>query len=184
MLCGKKLKSGASENSKAKSEENGRLRRLRAAWRDTLLLVREFIRPLIYFTLAVIGGGEIYHLLARQFGEAVGSRSLVEAIYQVLGLTFLQPLGDNLPNNVILQLFYFIMPLIGISILAQGLADFGILFFNRRERSKEWEMAVASTFQDHIVIVGLGHLGYRIPHCTRQNNNPVLKDWHTIPHEN
>ena len=141
---------------------NGRLRRLRAAWRDTLLLVREFIRPLIYFTLAVIGGGEIYHLLARQFDEAVGSRSLVEAIYQVLGLTFLQPLGDNLPNNVILQLFYFIMPLIGISILAQGLADFGLLFFNRRERSKEWEMAVASTFQDHIVIVGLGHLGYRV----------------------
>jgi Trk K+ transport system NAD-binding subunit len=143
-------------------KRNGRLRRLRAAWRDTLLLVREFIRPLTYFTLAIVGGGVLYFQLARQFGEDVGGRSLGEAIYQVMGLTFLQPLGDNLPDNVVLQLFYFVMPIIGIFILAQGLTDFGLLFFNRRERSKEWEMAVASTFQDHIVVVGLGHLGYRV----------------------
>jgi Trk K+ transport system NAD-binding subunit len=141
---------------------NGRVRRLRAIWRDTLLLVREFIRPLTYFTLAIVGGGSLYFQLARRFGEDVGSSSLGEAIYQVMGLTFLQPLGDNLPGNVLLQLFYFVMPIIGIFILAQGLTDFGLLFFNRRERSKEWEMAVASTFQDHIVVVGLGHLGYRV----------------------
>jgi len=141
---------------------NGRLRRIRAIWRDTLLLVREFIRPLLYFALAIVGGGLLYYFLATDFGRGVGNNNVAEAIYQVLGLTFLQPLGDNLPEYWPLQLFYFIMPVIGISILAQGLADFGILFFNRRERSKEWEMAVASTFQDHIVLVGLGHLGYRV----------------------
>ncbi|MCP4416652.1 MAG: hypothetical protein GY805_08515 [Chloroflexi bacterium] len=145
-----------------RQQRNGRMRRLRATWRDTLLLVREFIRPLTFFTLAVVGGGLLYFLLARQYGESVGSNSLVEAIYQVLGLTFLQPLGDNLPENYQLQIFYFVMPIIGISILAQGLTEFGLLFFNRRERSKEWEMAVASTFQNHIVVVGLGHLGYRV----------------------
>ncbi|GJM42178.1 MAG: hypothetical protein DHS20C20_24600 [Ardenticatenaceae bacterium] len=142
--------------------KHGRFRRIRAIWRDTLLLVREFIRPLLYFVLAIIGGGLIYYQLAIYFGEEVGGNNLVEATYQVLGLTFLQPLGDHLPDHWQLQLFYFVMPVIGISILAQGLADFGLLFFNRRERSKEWEMAVASTFQDHIVVVGLGHLGYRV----------------------
>ncbi len=54
------------------------------------------------------------------------------------------------------------MPLVGIIILAHGLADFGILLFNRRARSKEWEMAVASTMNNHIVLIGLGHLGYRV----------------------
>jgi Trk K+ transport system NAD-binding subunit len=141
---------------------HGRLRRLRAIWRDTLLLVREFIRPLLFFALTTFGGGLLYFQLARFFGEDVGSNNLMEATYQVLGLTFLQPLGDHLPDHLPLQLFYFVMPLIGISILAQGLTDFGLLFFNRRERSKEWEMAVASTFQGHIVLVGLGHLGYRV----------------------
>jgi Trk K+ transport system NAD-binding subunit len=54
------------------------------------------------------------------------------------------------------------MPVVGIGILAFGLADFGRLFFNRRARRKEWEMAVASTFSGHVVLIGLGHLGFRV----------------------
>jgi Trk K+ transport system NAD-binding subunit len=54
------------------------------------------------------------------------------------------------------------MPIVGVIALAQGLADFGSLLFNRKSRNKEWEMAVASTFKKHIVLVGFGHLGYRV----------------------
>ncbi len=145
----------------AKLRRNARWRKLWAGWRDTLLLVREFLRPILFFVLAIWGGGTLYYLIARSVQARVG-RSWSEAVYQVLGLTFLQPLGDNLPTDFRLQLFYFFMPIIGISILAQGLTEFGILFFNRRSRTKEWEMAVASTFSDHIVLVGLGHLGFRV----------------------
>ncbi len=144
-----------------KLNRSARWRRIRAGWRDTLLLVREFIRPLIIFTLAFIGGGTVYNAIAVNVNALVG-RSWTEAVYHVFGLIFLQPLGDNLPNDFRLQLFYFVMPIIGFSILAQGLADFGLLFFNRRARSKEWEMAVASTFNNHVVLVGLGHLGFRV----------------------
>ncbi len=135
---------------------------MRAVWRDTLLLVRQFMWPLLLFSTAVIIGGLIYHNLARQTAQSVGSHDLAEAIYHVLGLTFFQPLGDNLPDDWRLELFYFFMPLIGLVLLALGLTDFGILFFNRRQRTKEWEMAVASTFNYHTVLVGLGHLGFRV----------------------
>lgn len=145
----------------AKLRRNARWRRVRAGWRDTLLLVREFLRPILFFVLAISGGGTLYHSIALSVRAAVG-QSWSEAVYQVMGLTFLQPLGDNLPVDFRLQLFYFLMPIIGISILAQGLTEFGILFFNRRSRTKEWEMAVASTFSNHIVLVGLGHLGFRV----------------------
>jgi len=131
-------------------------------WRDTLLLVRQFLWPLLLFSTAVIIGGLVYHNLARQLGEPIGSSDLGEAIYHVLGLTFFQPLGDELPNDLRLELFYFFMPLIGLLLLAMGLTDFGILFFNRRQRTKEWEMAVASTFNRHTVLIGLGHLGFRV----------------------
>lgn len=136
-----------------------RMRKLRANWRDTLVLLREFGWPLLLFALAMVGGGLLYFNLARLSGHPLTSR--VEAIYLVLSLTFLQPL-TNFPEVWTLQLFYFVMPLIGIGILAQGLADFGILFFNRRARGKEWEMAVASTYNNHIVLIGLGHLGFRV----------------------
>jgi voltage-gated potassium channel len=54
------------------------------------------------------------------------------------------------------------MPVVGVISLAQGLADFGSLFFNRKSRNKEWEMAVASTLKNHIILIGFGHLGYRV----------------------
>lgn len=138
---------------------NPTLRHLRASWRDTLILLGEFRTALLIFTIAVVGGGLLYFWLARLVQEPVASLS--EAVYLVLTATFLQPLGE-FPQNFVLQLFHFVMPIIGISILAQGLADFGSLLFNRRARSKEWEMAIASTLNGHMILIGLGHLGYRV----------------------
>ena len=135
------------------------LRRWTAGWRDTLILLREFRAPLLLFTIAVVGGGWLYAEIANWVGEPIQSRS--EAIFTILTAAFLQPSG-NFPKHIGLQLFHFFMPVIGIVILAQGLADFGGLLFNRRARSKEWEMAIASTMHKHIVLIGLGHLGYRV----------------------
>ncbi|GAB4505492.1 MAG: hypothetical protein Fur0043_24880 [Anaerolineales bacterium] len=138
-----------------------KLQMWRISWRDTIILVNEFRVPLLLFTAAVLGGGMLYGWLAQMVGEPV--KSHIEAIYIVLTAVFLQPMGE-FPRHGVLQIFYFIMPVAGIGILAQGLADFGILLFNRRARNKEWEMAVASTFDKHIILVGLGHLGYRVVH--------------------
>lgn len=135
------------------------VRQWKATWRDTLILLNEFRMPLLLFNLVVIGGGLYYRALANQVGEPI--QSLGEAIYIILSATFLQAVGD-FPQHPYLQAFHFFMPLLGIVILAQGLADFGSLLFNRRARSKEWEMAVASTINNHIILVGLGHLGYRV----------------------
>jgi len=136
-----------------------RWRKLRAGWRDTLILVNEFKSPLLFFTVTVIGGGFAYFALARSVGEPV--KTLGEAVFAILAATVLQPVTD-FPKSFSLQLFHFIMPIIGIIFLAQGLTDFGVLLFNRKSRGKEWEMAVASVMNRHVVLVGLGHLGYRV----------------------
>lgn len=143
-----------------KDTRKHRWRHLQASIRDTTILLGEFRSPLLWFSIAIIGGGFFYDFFSNLVNEPVNS--LAESIYTVLTLTFLQPPNRNFPDHIILQLFHFIMPLIGIVMLAQGLADFGSLLFNRRSRSKEWEMAVASTLKNHILLVGLGHLGYRV----------------------
>jgi len=148
-----------------------RWRKWRAGWRDALILMKEFQMPLAVFILVVVGGGLYYRWLAAQLGEPV--RSTGEAIYIVLSATFLQAVGD-FPQHLLLQTIHFLMPLVGVIILAQGLADFGGLLFNRRARSKEWEMAVASTMKNHIVLVGLGHLGYRVVHRLHEMGKEVV----------
>lgn len=146
-------------------------RRVWAAGRDSYLLLRQFIWPLLLFCAAVWGGGYLYYLLAQTANQPADS--LTHAVYIVLTLTFLESVVD-FPAVWYLQLFFFLMPIIGIGILAQGLAEFGVLFFNRRGRGKEWEMAVASTFHKHTVLVGLGHLGYRVAQQLRELDEEVV----------
>jgi voltage-gated potassium channel len=131
----------------------------RASLRETGILLGEFRLPVLIFSTAVIGLGLLYKYLAAQLGEPLNS--VPEAIYLMLTLAFLQPSG-NFPRAPILQLFFFLLPLVGVGTLAQGLAEFGVMLFNRRARNKEWEIAVASTFRNHTVLVGLGHLGFRV----------------------
>ena len=150
---------------------HSQIRRLRATWRDTMLLLRDFRVPLFLFAALIIGGGMAYFSLARQAGESICSPA--EAIYLVLTMVFLQG-GGSFPEAWYLQIFFFVMPVVGIGILAQGLTEFGVLLFNRKQRSKEWEMAVASTFNSHIVLVGLGHLGYRVVTQLHEMNQDVV----------
>ncbi|MBP6015566.1 MAG: NAD-binding protein [Candidatus Promineofilum sp.] len=146
-------------------------RNLRAAWRDTLLLLRQFAGPLLLFALVIVGGGLLYYGLALRAGEPVDTPA--EAVYLALGLAFFQSSGD-FPHVWYLQLFYFAMPVLGLGILAAGLADFGSLFFNRRARRKEWEMAVASTLNRHLVLIGLGHLGFRVMQMLVETGQEVV----------
>ncbi|MCI0474947.1 MAG: NAD-binding protein [Anaerolineales bacterium] len=146
-------------------------RRLRAAWRDTALLLRDFRVPLFLFALIVIGGGWAYFYLAAQANEPIAS--LGEALYLALTMIFFQA-SEEFPKAWYLQLFYFAMPVLGLGVLAQGLTEFGVLLFNRKSRSKEWEMAIASTFNHHIVVVGLGHLGYRVVWQLHELNQEVV----------
>lgn len=127
--------------------------------RDTRVLIGQFRWSLLAFFSVVIGGGLLYFVLSKLAQEPV--QNPAEAIYLVLGLIFFQPVG-NFPSAWYLEAFYFVMPVVGLGIVALGVADFGVSLFNRRMRSKEWEMAVASTFSNHIILVGLGHLGYRV----------------------
>lgn len=140
------------------TRQRARFRQLRALWRDTALLFNEFRLPLLAFTAVVVGCGLLYRDLAAGTGLELGR---VEAVYLVLSLAFLQG-GGQFPQAWYLQLFFFAMPLLGLACLAQGLADFATLLFNRRARGKEWSMAVASTYGNHVILVGLGRLGYRV----------------------
>lgn len=144
---------------KNKAAKN-RWRHFQASIRDTAILLGEFRSPLLWFSFAIIGGGILYDFISKLVDEPV--YSLAESIYIVLIATFLQPANRDFPHHIALQLFHFFMPVVGLVVLAQGLADFSGLLFNRRARSKEWEMAVASTLRKHIILVGLGHLGYHV----------------------
>lgn len=146
-------------------------RKFYAALRDTWLLFREFAWPLLAFLSAILGGGLLYYFLSIHAGKDV--QNPLESIYSILLLTFLQG-NEPFPKEWYLEIFFFIMPLIGLVILSHGVTDFALMLFNRRARGKEWEMAVASTFHKHHIVIGLGHLGFRVVRYLHEMDQEVV----------
>ena len=132
-------------------------RQVQASFRDTLVLLNEFKSTLAGFALVLVAGGWLYAQLSAAAGQPL---TFPESAFLVLSMIFLQA-NTSFPAEWYRQIFFFIMPVIGLAVLARG-ADFGVLLFNRRLRGEAWQVAVSSTYSNHIILIGLGHLGFRV----------------------
>jgi len=133
------------------------LRPVQVGLRDTWVLLNEFKGTLIGFIIALLVGGWAYMQLSALAGQVI---SFAESSFLILSMIFLQANSD-FPAEWYRQLFFFLMPVVGLALLARG-ADFGVLLFNRRLRGEAWQVAAASTYTNHVILIGLGHLGFRV----------------------
>jgi Trk K+ transport system NAD-binding subunit len=134
-------------------------RYLLANWRDVRVLVRQFYVPLGLFVVSILLGGLIFDLLYTH--ADVQGLTYAESVYAIFSMIFF---GESVPfpQEWYLQIFFFVMPIIGLGLIAQGIINFGVMLFNKSAREGEWQVAIASTYRDHVVIAGIGRLGFRI----------------------
>lgn len=135
-------------------------RYLCALWRDTRVLVRQFRMPLLAF-LVLLGIGTLALHLFYTDPETGQRPGWAESLYSVFTLIFLQPVLP-FPRVIGLQLLFIVVPVIGLALVANGIAQFSMALFDRRERKEAWQVAIASTYRNHIVVCGLGKVGYRV----------------------
>lgn len=134
-------------------------RMLRAVWRDTSALWREFRRPILVFLTATLIGGWLYgELLVIAGYERVPYANLP---YYMVTMMVLESVTDPPPEPYLIA-FWYLMPMIAVYIVGRGAADFVRLFFDRSERRNAWEEAVVSTYRNHVVVLGIGHIGMRV----------------------
>lgn len=132
---------------------------LRALWRDTSALWREFRVSLLTLLLVTIGGGYLYGLLNTLAGNP--PIPLISLPYIMVELMVLEsPIPT--PTQPYLIVFWYLLPPIAVYIVGRGAVDFVRLFFNRSGRRSAWEEAVASTYRNHVIVLGIGHVGLRV----------------------
>ncbi|HEX2906153.1 MAG TPA: NAD-binding protein [Phototrophicaceae bacterium] len=136
------------------------MRALRATWRDTSALWREFRTPILIFLLVVFGGGWLYGELLVLSGYP--RVPYVDLPYFILRMMVFEPPTNDVPPELYLIAFWYALPPIAAFIIGRGAIDFVRLFFNRGERRRDWEEAVASTYRNHVIIMGVGHVGLRV----------------------
>lgn len=134
-------------------------RRFTVFVRDTRVLLREFRWQLFFGAAVLLGGGAAI----ANFYDVPGVRhpGFVEAVYDMMQMMALQS-ALPFPHALGLRLLFFLTPIVSLLVLAESLVRFGVLFFNRRNRMEAWNVSIAATEKDHVVICGLGRIGYRI----------------------
>lgn len=148
------------------------VRILRVGWHDTRALLNEFRKPLFVFFFAILAGGFVYWYLNNTFSDNE-ALALIDMPYYMLALMVLES-SIEVPNEPYLIVFWYGLPLVAVYIVGQGAADFLRLFIDREQRRGAWEVAVASTFRRHIIVVGIGHTGMRIVRELRQMGFEVV----------
>jgi len=139
-------------------------RRHRTNWRIPALyfwaLVREFRWTLAALVCAVMFATFCYWITPH---DALGGRrpTFLMSWYGGWMALLAQPLF-NPPQTWYLTLLCGFYPILGAVIIGEGVVRLALLMMSRRRGEKEWARVMASTYRDHVVLCGLGHLGFRV----------------------
>ena len=115
-------------------------------------------RLLALAALLVLGG------LALQWrGDPadVGHLDLAAACYHVYTQLFFEHL-IAFPDDWLLRCMFFVIPIAGVFMLAEGLLKVGTSLLDFNNHRQAWVRIMAQTYRDHIVLIGLGHVGFRV----------------------
>ncbi|MCP4536156.1 MAG: hypothetical protein GY832_03330 [Chloroflexi bacterium] len=136
-------------------------RNLKALWRDVRVLTNQFRISLFVFAILLCIGTLALHFFYVD-PDTPGQRlDWVEALHATFKLIFFETLLE-FPDALGLRILFFVLPPIGLAVVAEGVLRFGVALLNIRERKEAWQMAIASTYRDHIIVCGLGRTGYRV----------------------
>jgi Trk K+ transport system NAD-binding subunit len=109
----------------------------------------------IFWGLVLLGGSAFY------VGYDEKPLSFDQACNAVFFLMFAQPSLD-FPQKWYLQPLFYILPIVGVGAVADSMVRLGYLVFASKRNLPEWQRMLASMYSNHVVVVGVGKVGYRI----------------------
>jgi Trk K+ transport system NAD-binding subunit len=137
------------------------LRRSRTTALYLLALLREFRWSLGILAAALLVGTILFYITPGEFEHQQSKDTLLSALYAAWMTMLVQPV-NSVPTTWYLTLVCGLYPVIGLIVIGEGVVRLALLLFSKRHGQKEWMKVMASTFRDHVVLCGIGHLGIRV----------------------
>jgi Trk K+ transport system NAD-binding subunit len=126
-------------------------------WLYLRTLLFEFRWSLIALSILVLLGAFIGMTTRDETGRPI---SFALAYYNAWMSLFAQP--QLPPNTWYLGVLHMVYPVLGISLIGEGVVRLALLIVSKRQGEKEWMKVMASTYRDHTILCGLGNLGIRV----------------------
>lgn len=128
-------------------------RLVRANAFDLFQLIRESRYGLGGFALVMLVGMVYIHFA---FGL-----SYAESLYETFRMLTLQS-GLAFPRDPGGMALFFLVPLLGLALILDSVFRFGRRLLDKGSRQEGWQVSLASTYQGHVVVCGIGRVGLRV----------------------
>jgi Trk K+ transport system NAD-binding subunit len=121
--------------------------------------VRTLSRPLTGMLIVCTIGAVVHHQFGGHPGRADPSWS--ESFFVSYCLLFLEHLEPT-PEHPLAQLVHYLQPLVGVFLVSEGILRLGLGLINREQNARVWSRIMASVSEGHVVVCGLGSVGFRV----------------------
>lgn len=146
------------------------VRRMRAFARYLRRPLREFL-PTFAVLLATLAVGTAV------FSEDAGQPGTTRPPAQAFLITAHLLLGNSLielPDYPLQQVLFLVLPFLGLVALLDAVIRFSYHILRLDASSRDWNIAMASTLENHVILIGLGKVGLRILQQLHRLGEPVV----------
>src|SRR5580765_962047 len=119
-------------------------------WRNWCFLkavVRSFGLRLLIIA-AILATGAVLFLVFYEPKPGDAELSPVKAVFYTWSLVFGQP-PEGFPTQPVLQALHFIIPILGLTTIIEGIVDFSLMLRDRRRSETSWCKTMAASLSDH-----------------------------------
>jgi voltage-gated potassium channel len=140
-----------------------------------LALARHVLLRLGPPLLAVVAYTALAAMLIRSEQRRAGLpvHDLQQTAYGLYTQLFFQP-TDPFPATPIARAIFWLTPGVGALLVGKGLLEVGASLFDLSARRALWVRIVSDRLRDHIVVCGLGHVGYRVVEELHRMGEPIV----------
>ncbi len=133
------------------------LRLIRAYLYDVWSLLVEARFPLLGFLILTVVN--VFYLVVLYPEEEL---SVLRAIFETVRMYVFEVNVVWPEHDPLGQALFFITPLLGVALIFQSVLDFGRHLLDKGNRREAWQVALARTCRDHVIVCGFGRVSYRV----------------------
>jgi len=115
--------------------------------------------PLLYAAIYLVAASLLLRWDLRRGGESLPD--FAETVWSLWTLLVFEP-TDPFPHTTIARLVFWTTPVAGLFLLAQGVFKVGASLFDLATRREVWTSIMTDMMSGHVVVCGVGHVGYRV----------------------
>ncbi len=124
------------------------------------ILAAEFKGTLMLTAGILLSGSVLFHYFSAD--PATGSRiDYIQALYSTFVLMSMN-FPDSMPQHPILRLWCFAVPFFSFVVVSEAVVRLAVLLTSKAGSGKRWVKAMVATYDNHVILCGMGRLGFSI----------------------